>query len=259
MLPQAVRRWVRRYRSGPTYRGDFASWADAQRVSRGYADPAILDKAVAATRAVRDGRAAWERDTILFHEPMANGPLLRSLRRATEAAGGVLDLADFGGALGSAWWQHRAWLADVKDARWSVIEQEGFVAAGRREFTVGPLRFHGSLDECFASSRPSVLLLSSVLPYLENPRALLADVRGRAFRHVIIDRTGFVVRGRDRLTVQQVPAAIYEATYPCWFFDRTSLLAEFTAGWTVVDEWPTADEADIDARHGGLMLERNVT
>ena len=255
-LPRRLRRWLRRLVRAPIYRGDFETWAEAQRASRGYADPAILEKAVAAAGAVRDGQAAWERDTVLFHEPAANAPLLRSLRRAAEAAGGKLDVADFGGALGSTWWQHRAWLEDLKEVRWSVIEQPEFVVAGRREFTVGPLKFHATLDECSATGLPGVLLLSSVLPYLENPRTLLADIRARPFRHVIIDRTGFIARGRDRLTVQHVPAAIYEASYPCWFFDRASLLAEFASGWRVVEEWSTDDDTDIDAQHGGLMLER---
>lgn len=256
LVPRPLRRWLRRLVRAPIYRGDFVSWAEAQRASRGYADPAILEKAVAAARAVRDGHAAWERDTVLFHEPAANVPLLRSLRRAAEAAGGKLDVTDFGGALGSTWWQHRPWLADLAEVRWSVIEQSALVAAGQREFTRGPLRFFATLDEGCGAGQPAVLLLSSVLPYLENPRALLADIRARPFRHVIIDRTGFVTRGRDRLTVQHVPTAIYEASYPCWFFDRASLLAEFASGWRVVEEWSTDDDTDIDAQHSGLMLER---
>jgi putative methyltransferase (TIGR04325 family) len=256
VVPRAWRRFARRLVSGPVYEGDYASWAAAATASRGYADAAIFEKMLAAGRAVRDGRTAWERDTVLFSEAAANAPLLDALRRAAAAHGGRLNVVDFGGALGSTWWQHRPWLADLAEVRWSVVEQPQVVAAGRREFTGGPLRFYGSLAECCAAERPEVVLLSSVLPYLEAPHALLEDVRARGFRHVIIDRTGFVARGRDRLTVQHAPREIYAASYPCWFFDRAALLRPFAAGWRIVAEWPTGDEVDIDAGHRGLMLEK---
>lgn len=224
--------------------------------SSGYSSCIILEKVIQASRAVRDGRALWERDTVLFHEPAANEPLLRALRDAANSVGGRLSVVDFGGALGSAWWQHRPWLKDLNEVRWSVVEQPALVAAGQREFTVGPLRFYQSLAECHAFEAPTVLLLSSVLPYLENPRALLREISNYALRDVIIDRTGFVSRGRDRLTVQRVPPAIYDATYPCWFFDRATFLEGVEHEWRVVTEWITDDEVDIDAEHRGMHLKR---
>ena len=256
LVPLAWRRAVRRIVRGPVYSGDYASWTEAAAASQGYAAAVIFEKTLAAARAVRDGRAAWERDTVLFSAPAANPPLLAALHRAAAANGGNLNLVDFGGALGSTWWQHRPWLAGLKEVRWSVVEQPQLVEAGRCEFTAGPLRFHDSLEACCAAERPGVILLSSVLPYLEAPHALLAAIRGHGFSHVIIDRTGFVPRGRDRLTVQNVPPAIYRASYPCWFFDRKSLLQPFAAEWRVLAEWPTGDEVDIDAEHRGLMLEK---
>jgi putative methyltransferase (TIGR04325 family) len=256
LVPQRLRRLVRRLVGTPVYSGDYGSWAAAEAASNGYADKAIFEKTLAAARAVRDGRAAWERDTVLFSEAAANGPLLAALRRAAEAGRGRLNLVDFGGALGSTWWQHRPWLGDLSEVRWNVVEQPHLVEAGRREFTTGTLHFHASLAECCAAERPAVVLLSSVLPYLPEPHVLLAEIRRGPFRQVIIDRTGFVSRGRDRLTVQQVPPSIYRASYPCWFFDRDTLLQPFAAEWRIVAEWPTGDEVDIDAEYRGLMLEK---
>jgi putative methyltransferase (TIGR04325 family) len=256
LVPAAVRRPVRRLRGRGIYTGDYASWAAARAASGGYEDAVIFEKTLAAARAVRDGDAAWERDTVLFTAPSCNAPLLEALRRAAAAEGGRLNLVDFGGALGSTWWQQRAWLGDLHGLRWSVVEQPRWVEAGRREFTIDPLRFYASLQECWAAERPSVILLSSVLPYLERPHDLLAEVRQLGFRHVIIDRTGFTLRGRDRLTVQRVPPAIYAGSYPCWFLDRAALLRPFAPPWRIVAEWRTADEADIDAEHRGMYLEK---
>lgn len=255
-IPRRLRRWARRLLRPALYRGDFASWEEARHASRGYADPALMERVVASARAVRDGQAAWERDTVLFQVPEANAPLLSALRRAAAAHGGNLHLVDFGGALGSTWWQHRPWLLDLASVRWSVVEQPAIVEAGRREFTHAPLRFFASLDECCAAEAPDVVLLSSVLPYVEDPRGLLADLSARRLDTLIIDRTGFVERGRDRLTVQQVPPSIYAASYPCWFLDRGSLRRSLASEWQVVEEWVNEDDVDIDAEHRGMMLER---
>lgn len=59
-----------------------------------------------------------------------------------------------------------------------------------------------------------------------------------------------------RRQARRVPPAIYEASDPCWFFNRAALLAAWGPGWRVAAEWPTDDEVDIDATHGGLMLEQ---
>ena len=255
-LPPALLRLGRRLLAPRVFAGDYAAWSEARDASRGYGDPAIFEKALDAARAVRDGRAAFERDTVLFAAPASHAPLLGALLRAAGANGGQLRVVDFGGAFGSLWWQHRTWLDGLPGVSWEIVEQSHFVAAGRREFEAGPLRFHESIDTCASAPACQVMLLSSVLPYLEAPHALLAEVARRGFRHVIIDRTGFVAGGRDRLTVQQVPASIYDASYPCWFFDRATLLQPLESEYRVVAEWPTFDQADIAAEFRGLLLER---
>lgn len=256
VTPGPVRTWLRRHFGARTFRGDYRTWTEACARSGGYDADSILERAIIATRAVRNGYAAWERDTVLFQEEAAHRPLLETLRAAAAAAGGKLNVLDFGGALGSTWWQHRRWLADLAEVRWSVVEQRGFVEAGRREFTTGPVRFYETIDACFAAEHPAVVLLSSVLPYVESPHALLAQVAARECDWIIIDRTGFTRNGRDRLTVQHVPTAIYPATYPCWFFDRARLFAALGPRWEVIAEWPTPDEGGKGLEFRGCTLKR---
>jgi putative methyltransferase (TIGR04325 family) len=142
--------------------------------------------------------------------------------------------------------------------RWSVVEQPKLVEVGQREFARGPLAFYASIADCCEAEQPNAVLLSAVLPYLEDPHGLLAEIAVGAFRHVIVDRTGFVWRGRDRLTVQHVPGSIYDATYPAWFFNRTRFLAPFDAEWRVLEEWVTNDDVDIEAEHRGMLLEKKA-
>lgn len=256
-IPRALGRTISRWRSANIYRGDYKDWAQASAESGGYDDAGILEKVLEATRAVRDGHAVWERDTVLFHEPHSHEPLLKALLKIAEESGGRLSVLDFGGALGSTWWQHRNWLSDLADVRWCVIEQAAFVEAGRQEFESGSLRFYHTIDECMANEQPDVVLLSSVLPYLEKPHLALADLVARKIHYLIIDRNGFTNKGRDWLTVQHVPPSIYKASYPCWFFDKERLLAPLMAEWTEVAEWPTFDGKGPCYEYRGLMLKRN--
>ena len=256
-VPPALRRLTRRFSVQHMYSGDYGTWAGARANSLGYDAAAIFDRTRAAARKVRDGQAAWERDSVTFDESAAHWPVLACLLYVTALRKGRLCVLDLGGSFGSTWGQHRAWF-DRSDIQWRVVEQPHIVAAGRAEFTRGPLRFYETMDAACAEGVPDVILLSSVLPYLESPHSLLADIARQGFRHVIVDRTGFVRRGTDRLTVQHVPPEIYAASYPCWFFDRAALLRPFAANWRVVAEWPTDDEADIDAAHGGFLLEKTT-
>ncbi len=253
MLPARMLEAVRARRLERRYRGNFASWAEAQRASTGYASAKILQRVIAATRATRAGEAAWERDTVLFSEPWVHEPLLRVMQDVAAREGG-LDVLDFGGALGSTWWQHRERFDAAELTRWSVVEQPEFVAVGRREFQQGPLKFYPDIAECLAVGPPNVTLLSSVLPYLEQPHVWLRELGAKVTGTLIIDRTGFVRGGEDRLAVQHVPESVYDASYPCWFFSQPQLLASLGPAWELKQEWSSFDGDGQTFRYRGLVL-----
>jgi putative methyltransferase (TIGR04325 family) len=162
---------------------------------------------------------------------------------------------DFGGSLGSAYWQHRRFL-DPLDVRWAVVEQPHFVARGRERFTDARLSFHETTAAARAASGAQLLLLSSVLQYLERPYDALAQFIDEGFPFVLIDRTPLLA-DRDRLTVQRVPRWIYPASYPCWFLSRARLLAAVAPRYEVVAEFPALDRATIPgSTFRGMLLER---
>lgn len=246
----------RRWRGGwRWFRGDYVTWEEARRAATGYDDAAILARVVASTHAVREGRALWERDGVAFQTVEVNRPLLEALRRVARETPGRLEVVDFGGALGSSWWQHRWELTQPGAVRWCVVEQPHYVAAGR-EFTDDRLRFADTLAEAVAAGRPAVVLFSSVLPYVEHPKAALREAIAAGFRHVIIDRTPFQNGGRTRLAVQHTPPALGGGSYPCWLFDRADLLEVFGSDWELLAEWPALDALDPGIEHRGYHFRR---
>lgn len=255
LVPAPLRRTARRLFGWQWFRGDFANWNDARAASAGYDDAAVLPRVVAAARQVRTHPGLWDRDGFVFSEPTLHEPLVNAVRQAAMAAGGPVTVVDFGGGLGSTWWQHRAAFDGIV-AGWRVVEQPGFVAAGRKEFGDRVLSFHATLAEASEAGQPQVILLSSVLPYLEAPHALLADVVARRFSYVIVDRTPFIAGGRDQLVVQANPPKLGGDSYPCWLFDRRGVEMHFRRDYRLMTEWRVEfDEVDGTVGYHGLHFE----
>src|SRR5665213_2491153 len=166
VLPETFLSKFRHRRTWRWFHGDYISWAEARAASEGYEDAAVLARVLAATRKVRDGMASWERDGWTFDAPEVNGPLVSVLRSIADEHERRLGVIDFGGSLGSTWWQHCRVLEEMAVIRWRVVEQQHYVAAGC-EFANEVLAFYGTLDEAELKGSSSVILFSSVLPCIE--------------------------------------------------------------------------------------------
>ena len=147
-----------------------------------------------------------------------------------------MRLVDFGGSLGSSYFQNRHFLKGV-DLKWVVIEQQHFVDIGRAEMEDDMLKFEYSLEDAAKKYDPNCLLLSSVLPYLENPFSWISKFCDCNFDYIIVDRNSFIKGDKTTLTVQTVPPDIYNASYPCWFFTETELINAFSKHYDVVAEF----------------------
>ena len=254
-LPPAVVRMVSR-KNRVIWSGNHCTWQKAAHASGGYSQPAILDKVRDAARRVKRGEAAYERDSVAFSEPDYSWPLLAILLWIASRSDGRLRLIDFGGSLGSSYYQHRLFLSGLQELKWFVVEQPHVVACGQAEFEDGSLSFFNRISECLAVGPVHAVLLSSVLPYLETPYRLLEEIFSHEVRHIIIDRTPFLLSGsEDRLTVQRVPTFIYSASYPAWFFNLKKFEAFVQNKYRILASFPALDRANIPSRHLGFLLE----
>jgi putative methyltransferase (TIGR04325 family) len=260
--PKRLRSLVPPALLGPTRRllgrglrmsGPYPDWDTAQRAAAGYAAPLILERVVAATREVVAGRAAFERDGVAFAQPAPRFPLLASLLHAAALGAGRLHVLDFGGALGSVYWQYRAELAGLADLRWTVVEQPAFVEAGRREFAGGPLQFAATLEEAARPLTRPLVLMSSVLQYLPDPAGLLDRVDFCDAATLLIDRTPVSAQPQDRVCVQHVAPRLYSASYPSWVFARERLLQSLGARWRL--RWALPCDEGRHRSAGGLHFE----
>ena len=245
-------RTLRKKQSAIRFSGDFQSWEEAQKASTGYSAPEILQKTRAALLKVKAGDAAFERDSVTFNVMQYEFSLLAGLLRAATASAGHLSVLDFGGALGSSYFQCRSFLGGLNELRWSVVDQPAQVACGRKDFENQQLKFYDTVSDCLREQQPNVLLLSSVLQYLRSPYEALADLLGAAIPFVIVERTAFHSGDRDRLTVQHVPKRIYCASYPAWFLSESTFRSIFEKRYDLICEYPASDAYKL--KNGEVFL-----
>ena len=244
-----------------SFSGNYATWEEARKAAGGYDSDVILEKVRDAALKVKNGEAVYERDSVLFDGIQYSWPLLAGLLWVASRNENRLNLVDFGGSLGSTYYQNIRFLDHLAALRWSIVEQPEFVACGKRDFENEHLKFYPDLDECMKDRHPDAILFSSVIQYIEKPYELLANVLRKGFPCILFDRTSFLEKGDDRLTVQKVPAEIYPASYPAWFFNLQKFHAFFEGEYDLVAEFDSFESfrlRDVSAQNKGFIFHRRT-
>src|SRR3954462_15124415 len=111
--------------------GHYKNWQEALSLTKGYDASAILEKVKSAVLKVKNGEAVYERDSVLFDKIEYSWPLLSALLWIALKKINELSVVDFGGSLGSSYFQNKMYLRTLKKLRWNVVEQKNFVEAGQ--------------------------------------------------------------------------------------------------------------------------------
>ena len=104
--------WRLKYIGEPFYgiKGEFSSWQEAEDTLQrdglqDYAADNILQTVWRAVQTAREGKAEFERDGVRFYEKDYNYPLLAALFYSLASMGKSANILDFGGSLGSTYYQ----------------------------------------------------------------------------------------------------------------------------------------------------------
>ena len=239
--------------------GDYKSWQEAKKTATGYDNNRILDKVRTATLKVRNGEAVYERDSVIFNKVQYSWPLLTALMWIAAKKQGVLSVIDFGGSLGSTFFQNKRFLEGLQEVKWSVVEQQNFVECGEKEISNSQIQFFPSISNAIqARGIPDLLLISCTLQYLENPYEFLEEAFAHKIPYLVIDNTPFNYQPYDRITVQKIHPAIYEATYPCWFLNYEKVKETVSKQYTITEEYQNELHIHLDGQriqYSGMLAE----
>ena len=247
------------------WHGRYKNWDEAKKKSKGYADEIILEKCKNALLAVKNGHAVAERDGILLNQTEYSWPVVAVLQKSAIENDNNLCVLDFGGSLGTSYFQNRLFLDEMKSVHWCIVEQPHFVACGKEHFENHQLHFFSTIEECLQKFTPQVVLLSGVLPYLEQPFVWLDKFLQLGIRYFILDRVLVSEDNEDIISVQHISKDLYEASYPLWIFNRTNLLKRFLNKYELIAEFTPVDKQSVvidgrNARYSGMLFStKNLT
>ena len=121
--------------------GNYTTWKNAKENCSGYDAANILEKCKKALLKVKNGEAVYERDSVVFDKIQYSWGLLVGLQKAAIKSNNKLCVLDFGGSLGSTYYQNKAMLSGLKKLEWCIVEQAHFVDCGNQNFENEQLKF----------------------------------------------------------------------------------------------------------------------
>jgi putative methyltransferase (TIGR04325 family) len=229
--------------------GNYNNWQHALSQTAGYNSNQILEKVKSATLKVKNGEAVYERDSVLFDHMEYSWPLVSTLLKIGMQNNKQIKVIDFGGSLGSSYFQNRQFLKEFDLVEWNIVEQENYVECGQQFIQDHELKFYKTVDDCIAShGLPHLLLLSCTLPYIEKPYELLEYLIAKAIPYFMIDNTIFNNNGKDRLMIQKVNPAIYAASYPCWILDYEKVQNTVKKRYNISFEHTNDNKIELDGK-----------
>lgn len=232
-----------------SWRGDYVSWKDASLHCSGYDSNQIIEKVKIATAKVRNNEAVYERDSVIFDRVYYSWPLLSVLMWVSALNKGKLNVIDFGGSLGSSYFQNKLFLDTIDQVRWSIVEQRSFVKHGSELMQDDRLKFFYTLkDAVEASGPPDILLVSCTLPYIEDPYSFLLEMVQYKIPYFVLDNTPFNYKDRDRITIQKVHPSIYEASYPCWLLNFDKVIKTIEKSYEIIADFENDSHIYVDGR-----------
>ncbi|MDX2197102.1 MAG: methyltransferase, TIGR04325 family [Cytophagales bacterium] len=220
--------------------GNYETWDQAKAQSTGYDAQIILEKVKNSMLLVKAGKAVYERDSVLFDKIQYSWPTLAALLKVAGEYDGNLNVLDFGGSLGSTYFQNRDFFAHIKSLNWCIVEQKNFVEEGKKYLADNQLKFYYNIEESISAHKPHLLLLSGVLQCIDLPYDWISGFMQHSIPYIVVDRTAFISADNERLTVQNVPEHIYKASYPAWFFNENKFIQSFTAQYSLVADFESA-------------------
>jgi len=244
------------------FTGNYSSWDLALKECKGYDAPNILEKVKESLLKVKKGEAVYERDSVVFDHVEYSLPLLSFLLYIASAHDNHLRLLDFGGSLGSSYFQNKKFLDRVNTLEWSIVEQPHFVECGKENFQDEVLKFYHTIQECILERNPKIVVLSSVLPYISEPYGILKSIVSHNFEYIVIDRTPFFTEEYpDRITIETVPPEIYEARYPAWFFNLNRMVGFLSNDYELMESFLGSDTQnlpDANVEYRALLFKRKT-
>jgi putative methyltransferase (TIGR04325 family) len=224
------------------FKGKYSSFAQAALDSSGYNDNVILDRVTNITEMRKNRLIISERDGFILHNieiPIQIKSFIQSLLFSNRP----LQVLDFGGGLGSWYFDFVDIFGKSSVAKWLIIEQENFVKSGSKNFEDGTLNFNEYAAFDLIPQKFDFVVFSSVIQYLENPYEVLSEIYTIDVPYLIINRTPFWIGEFDRCAIQRNKS--FGESYPSWILSEPGFKKFIHTKWEILDEFYSSDNQHL--------------
>lgn len=217
------------------------TWEEAKKKCTGYDADIILQNVKKSTLKVKNKEAVYERDSLLFDEIHYSLVALSGVLFTAAKHNGNLCVIDFGGSLGTTYFQNRFFLDHLNTITWCIVEQPNFVKCGKEVIEDEKLKFYDTMEECLKKHKPNAIIVSGMLQYTEDPYYWIKKIIDYKFETIIIDRTSLCDSAKDILAIQNISEEIYKANFPAWFMSEEKFLSYFADYTEILSSKSTAE------------------
>jgi putative methyltransferase (TIGR04325 family) len=158
-----------------------------------------------------------------------------------EPVDGIYEVVDFGGGYGALYDIFSA-LFPNRQIRWTIVEVENLVA---RSSEMGASERKIFIPKIPTSGEFSLIIASGSIQYMPLPRTTLKELASLKSRLFLIARLPIVPSfKRDAIYVQQVPAMLFSARIPVWFF-CDQWIAELKHLGALLSQWDSPGDTTV--------------
>lgn len=234
------------------FQGPISSWEKAVASSDGWETSSLTDKTLEMALKVRDGLIEFEQDTVPRKKIVYSAPILAFIALVLSRHENKLDIVDFGGSLGTNYFQNRKVLRRLEKTQltWNIVERPGLAELGSKHFAGPELMFYPSIEAAMKGNPPGrdSFLFSGSLQYLDDPLALLDKVVGLGAKIIAFDRLLVSPSENHEAYIQHLdPKIYYQTTFPVWCFSRERFIKHLTSkGFELVEHFTPNPDVHFD-------------
>jgi putative methyltransferase (TIGR04325 family) len=242
------------------FEGPMSSWEEAIAHSDGWDASVITEKILASALKVRDGIAEFQQDTVIRDKILYSTTIVAFLLLALALSRqkGRLDIMDFGGSLGTNYFQYRKIIKQLHETpfKWNVIELPAIAQLGLRHFANANLNFFESLDHAIneLGQLPDAFLFTGSLQYVAEPLSLIDKVISSGAKLLAFDRLLVAPTEEHAIFIQRPdPEIFYPSTYPVWCFSKDRFIEHLMSKrFILVEHFTLNPQAHFD--HCGMIF-----
>ncbi|SDK81148.1 putative methyltransferase, LIC12133 family [Pedobacter sp. ok626] len=116
--------------------GNYNTWDEAKSSASGYEAGNILEKTKQSLLKIKNGEATYERDSVLFDKKEYPYAIISSLLYIAVKNGNKLNVIDFGGSLGSTWFQVRDFILSGIEVAGQLLNKPFLVTYSSQKYTI---------------------------------------------------------------------------------------------------------------------------